>query len=127
MLVRIPWGVPSPTIAPAVAGRAPVAGALGLLLPTFPQDRNTLPSADELASTCRSAEAAGAGALWACDHLFWHGPALETLSALGVAAAATRRAAIGSCVLQLPLRNAAVVAKQAAALQHLSGGRMVLG
>src|SRR5664280_1522630 len=25
-------------------------------------------------------ECAGAGALWACDHLFWHGPCLESLS-----------------------------------------------
>ena len=69
----------------------------------------------------------GAGALWACDHVFWHGPALEALSALGVAAAATRHAAVGTCVLQLPLRHPPSVAKEAAALAHLSGGRLVLG
>jgi len=62
-----------------------------------------------------------------CDHLFWHGPALEALSALGVAAAATRHVAVGTCVLQLPLRHAPSVAKEAAALAHLSGGRLVLG
>jgi alkanesulfonate monooxygenase SsuD/methylene tetrahydromethanopterin reductase-like flavin-dependent oxidoreductase (luciferase family) len=44
-----------------------------------------------------------------------------------VAATATRRTALGSCVLQLPLRRPAAVAKQAAALQLLSGGRFVLG
>ena len=27
-----------------------------------------------LAAVCRSAEQLGADALWACDHLFWHGP-----------------------------------------------------
>jgi alkanesulfonate monooxygenase SsuD/methylene tetrahydromethanopterin reductase-like flavin-dependent oxidoreductase (luciferase family) len=40
---------------------------------------------------------------------------------------ATTRAAVGTCVLQLPLRHPPAVAKQASALQHLSGGRLVLG
>jgi alkanesulfonate monooxygenase SsuD/methylene tetrahydromethanopterin reductase-like flavin-dependent oxidoreductase (luciferase family) len=35
--------------------------------------------------------------------------------------------ALGSCVLQLPLRDAAAVAKQAATLQHLADGRFILG
>ena len=65
--------------------------------------------------------------MWACDHLYWHGPALEAMSALGVAAGATTHAAIGTCVLQLPLRSAPSVAKEAAALAHLSEGRFVLG
>jgi len=52
---------------------------------------------------------------------------LECLTVVSVAATATTRAAIGSCVLQLPLRSPAVVAKQAATLQVLSGGRLVLG
>jgi alkanesulfonate monooxygenase SsuD/methylene tetrahydromethanopterin reductase-like flavin-dependent oxidoreductase (luciferase family) len=113
-----------PALAP---GTAPDTGRLGLILPTFPQDRADLPGAAALAALCRGAEAAGAGTLWACDHLFWHGPALESLSALGVAASATHHAAIGTCVLQLPLRHAPSVAKEAAALAHLSGGRLVLG
>src|SRR5580698_9936873 len=103
------------------------ATSLGLILPTFPQDRAELPSAAVLSDLCRRAETGGAAALWACDHLYWHGPALEALSALGVAAAATSRAAIGTCILQLPLRHATSVAKEAAALAHLSGGRLVLG
>jgi alkanesulfonate monooxygenase SsuD/methylene tetrahydromethanopterin reductase-like flavin-dependent oxidoreductase (luciferase family) len=102
-------------------------GALGLILPTFPQRRPDLPSAASLAALCQGAEAAGAGTLWACDHLFWHGPALETLTALGVAAGATTRAALGTGVLQLPLRHAPSVAKEAAGLSHVSGGRLVLG
>ncbi len=112
---------------PADARRAPDTGTLGLILPTFPQDRAELPGAASLAELCRAAEAGGAGALWVCDHIFWHGPALEALSALGVAAGATSHAAIGTCVLQLPLRHAPSVAKEAAALAHLSGGRLVLG
>ncbi len=76
---------------------------------------------------CQRAEATGADSLWAVDHLFWPHPINECLTTLTLAAAATRRPTLGSCVLQLPLRQPAAVAKQAAALQHLSGGRFVLG
>ncbi len=120
--------MPSPPLAtPTRVVAGPDVGTLGLILPTFPQDRTVLPSAAVLADLCRRAEVGGAGALWVCDHLFWHGPALEALSALGVAATATRRAAIGTCILQLPLRHAPAVAKEAASLDHLSSGRLVLG
>jgi alkanesulfonate monooxygenase SsuD/methylene tetrahydromethanopterin reductase-like flavin-dependent oxidoreductase (luciferase family) len=74
-----------------------------------------------------AAEAAGATALWACDHLYWSGPCLDALSALTVAATATRSATVGTCVLQLPLRRLPVVAKQVSSLQALSGGRFILG
>ncbi len=76
---------------------------------------------------CQQAEAAGADSLWAVDHLFWPHPISECLTTLAIAAAATRHAFLGSCVLQLPLRQPAAVAKQATALQHLSGGRFILG
>ena len=76
---------------------------------------------------CRDAETAGADALWAIDHLFWPRPLLECLTVLAVAATATSRTALGSCVLQLPLRSPTAVAKQAATLQLLSDGRFVLG
>jgi alkanesulfonate monooxygenase SsuD/methylene tetrahydromethanopterin reductase-like flavin-dependent oxidoreductase (luciferase family) len=80
-----------------------------------------------VAEVCRRAQAAGADSLWATDHLFWPHPIAEPLTTLAVAAAATTRPALGTCVLQLPLRRPAVVAKQATALQLLSGGRFVLG
>ncbi|HEX4244045.1 MAG TPA: LLM class flavin-dependent oxidoreductase [Acidimicrobiales bacterium] len=137
-----------PTVRPATP-----LGPVGLILPTFPQSiqpswsgvspsGRTTGSTDssrapgppdagdplvELAETCRAAEAAGVDALWATDHLFWHGPALECMTALTVAATATRRAILGTCVVQLPLRQARAVAKQAASLQSLTQGRMVLG
>jgi alkanesulfonate monooxygenase SsuD/methylene tetrahydromethanopterin reductase-like flavin-dependent oxidoreductase (luciferase family) len=76
---------------------------------------------------CRQAEAAGAAALWAVDHLYWPRPMLECLTALTVAATATERATIGSCVVQVPLRSPAALAKQAGTLQTLTGGRFVLG
>jgi alkanesulfonate monooxygenase len=75
----------------------------------------------------RTAENAGATGLWACDHLFWHRPLLEPLTSLAVAATASTTATLGTCVLQLPLRSPAVVARQAATLQVLSEGRFILG
>jgi alkanesulfonate monooxygenase SsuD/methylene tetrahydromethanopterin reductase-like flavin-dependent oxidoreductase (luciferase family) len=117
-------------------------GPIGLVLPTFVQDTvppwaaadgpsgDPSPAADplaELAGVCSRAEQLGADALWACDHLFWHGPALECVVALTVAATATTRATLGTCVMQLPLRRGADVAKQAATIQSLSQGRFVLG
>jgi len=123
-------------------------GPVGLILPTLPQNTSaawgagpagptgsrvegSLPGSDSpitgFAAMCQQAETLGASALWATDHLFWHGPHLECMMALTVAATATQRARVGTCVMQLPLRRASSVAKQAAALQHLSGGRFVLG
>jgi len=84
-------------------------------------------SARELVEVCRRAEAAGADSLWAVDHLFWPHPIAEAMTTLAVAATATTGPTLGTCVLQLPLRQPAAVAKQATALQILSGGRFVLG
>jgi alkanesulfonate monooxygenase SsuD/methylene tetrahydromethanopterin reductase-like flavin-dependent oxidoreductase (luciferase family) len=116
-------------------------GPLGLIIrPVAPADvpghrsRTTGTTPDRTSSTtrwitetCRQAEALGADALWATDHLFWGQPTLECMTSLAVAATATTRATLGTCILQLPLRRPPVVAKQATALQLLSSGRFVLG
>jgi alkanesulfonate monooxygenase SsuD/methylene tetrahydromethanopterin reductase-like flavin-dependent oxidoreductase (luciferase family) len=110
---------------------------IGLILPATLQDElpddagstfgSNTGSARALFDLCQRAEATGADSLWAVDHLFWPHPINECLTTLTIAAAATRRATLGSCILQLPLRHPAAVAKQVTALQHLSGGRFVLG
>jgi alkanesulfonate monooxygenase SsuD/methylene tetrahydromethanopterin reductase-like flavin-dependent oxidoreductase (luciferase family) len=89
--------------------------------------RTTSGTAADVAELCRRAEATGADSIWAVDHLFWPHPLDEAMMRLAIAAGATRRATLGTCVLQLPLRHPAAVAKQATALQLLSGGRFVLG
>jgi alkanesulfonate monooxygenase len=61
------------------------------------------------------------------DHVYWPHPINECLTTLTIAAAATRHVTLGSCILQLPLRQPGAVAKQVTALQHLSGGRFILG
>src|SRR5262249_31430457 len=52
---------------------------------------------------------------------------LDPLMLLAVAAACTRRIELGTAVLLVTLRAAAVVARQASTLHHLSGGRLALG
>jgi alkanesulfonate monooxygenase SsuD/methylene tetrahydromethanopterin reductase-like flavin-dependent oxidoreductase (luciferase family) len=84
-------------------------------------------TAADLTEICQLAEATGADSLWAVDHLFWPQPMNESLTTLAIAAAATRRPTLGTCVLQLPLRQPTALAKQASALQLLSGGRFILG
>jgi len=116
-------------------------GSVGLILPTIPWQEipggsgttegatttHTTGVTDRLRTIVSAAEQAGASGLWACDHLFWHRPLLEPLTSLAVAATASTSATLGTCVLQLPMRNPAAVARQAGTLQLLSGGRFVLG
>ena len=52
---------------------------------------------------------------------------LEPLTALGLVAGVTERARLGTTVLVLPHRHPVLAAKMLATLDHLSGGRVILG
>jgi probable F420-dependent oxidoreductase len=54
-------------------------------------------------------------------------PHFETMTALGALAADTRRARLGCLVLYPGYRNPALLARAATTLDHLSGGRFVMG
>jgi alkanesulfonate monooxygenase SsuD/methylene tetrahydromethanopterin reductase-like flavin-dependent oxidoreductase (luciferase family) len=53
--------------------------------------------------------------------------AVDPWVALAVAACSTRTVRLGTLVTPLPRRRPVVVARQTATLDHLSGGRLVLG
>lgn len=101
------------------------AAHLGLCLSEFPLDadgrwRNT-------AEVVERVEATGVDGLWLADHILWHSPAIDAQSTLPVLAAHARTLTIGSCVLQLPLRDPVTVAKTMVNTQMMAPGRVVCG
>lgn len=85
------------------------------------------PDADHYRRIAEAAEAAGFDSLWASDHVAFHHPLLDVTVALTTFAAATERVKLGAGVLLLPLRAPALVAREFASLDYLSGGRVILG
>ena len=67
---------------------------------------------------------------WGYDSVFWpdhFGPQWEPVAALAAAAAVTRRLKVGSLVYGIDYRHPIVLAKAAATIQLLSGGRHEFG
>lgn len=94
----------------------------------------------------RSVEAAGFDSIWFPDHThlpvggssrwpwdptqkapLYYAEIFDVFVALTAAASATRRVRIGSAVCVLPQRDPIVAAKQAASIDRLSGGRLMVG
>lgn len=98
---------------------------LGLVLTVFTAD-----PAKPLASSGRAA-AAGYDAVFASDHLFPPGapdrPSLEPYTLLAAIAAVNPGLGVGVLVTRAGFRPIGMVAKQAAGLDHVTGGRAVLG
>jgi hypothetical protein len=92
------------------------------------------PNADvrRMADLARAAEEAGWDGVFVDDHLTARSergpePAANAWIALAAIAAATRRVRLGPMVAALPRRRPWQVASEAVTLDHLSGGRLVLG
>jgi alkanesulfonate monooxygenase SsuD/methylene tetrahydromethanopterin reductase-like flavin-dependent oxidoreductase (luciferase family) len=98
---------------------------LGLSLPMFTPDVGR-----PLTAAARAA-AAGFDGVFAPDHLFPPGapgrPALEPFAILAAVAACHPELSVGTLVSRASLRPAGILAKQAAALDQMSGGRGILG
>jgi probable F420-dependent oxidoreductase len=91
------------------------------------------PTADHILRVAQAAEASGYTSVWASDHILIpsgfprYGILYEALTTIAWLAAKTSRIRVGTSILVLPMRNAILAAKQAATLDDLSGGRVVLG
>jgi probable F420-dependent oxidoreductase len=112
---------------------------LGLALPHYDQgfpDAGAL-TFERVAGYAERAEAAGLAELWVSDH-FWlnldryGGPpgrrgSLECWTTLSALAMRTQRVRLGSLVMAVGFRPPTLLAKMAATLDQLSGGRLDLG
>lgn len=81
----------------------------------------------DLPTAARHAEDLGFDSVWHGDHLAIGTPTLDCVVALAAAAAATRRIRLGASVFVPAIRPLVWAAKQIASLQHVSGGRLLLG
>jgi probable F420-dependent oxidoreductase len=86
-----------------------------------------LPDPGRFRALAELAEELGYDGIWAGEHLSFHNPILDLGVALAAFATVTRRIRIGAAVVLVPLRHPSLVAKQAASLDYLSDGRLVLG
>lgn len=81
---------------------------------------------EQLLEFARRGEAAGFSSLGTLDRLIY--PGYEPLTALAAAAAVTDRIPLVTTVLLAPYRlNAVLLAKEAASVHRISGGRLTLG
>ncbi len=77
--------------------------------------------------TLRCAEDLGFDSAWVQDQVAGDVPLLESMSLLAYAAAVTERLRLGVSVVVLPIRNAPQLAKSVGTIDHMSGGRIILG
>ncbi len=87
----------------------------------------------ELREMCVGAEAAGFDSVWVGDHLLYRGDdrpergPLDAWSVLAALAASTERVELGPLVTCTGFRPPGLLARTAAAVDDISGGRLVLG
>ena len=102
----------------------------GVNLPNY----SSLGQRDAMIAIAERADALGYSSLWTSDHILLpselpdpYGNLLESLTTLSYLAARTEHIRLATGVLVLPQRDPLIVAKQAATVHHLSGGRLTLG
>ncbi len=101
----------------------------------FTDEKVEFSSIEAISTMARTMESAGFDATYVTDHpapssrwLAGGGhPTLDPFVALSVAATATTKLHLQTHIIVLPYRNPFVTAKSVVSLDHLSGGRMILG
>jgi alkanesulfonate monooxygenase SsuD/methylene tetrahydromethanopterin reductase-like flavin-dependent oxidoreductase (luciferase family) len=96
----------------------------GVIIPNFGEyfDPRTL------AALARDAEEAGWDGFFLWDHVVaWPTPMVDPWIALSAIALATDRIRLGPLVTPLPRRRPTKLARETVSLDHLSGGRLILG
>jgi probable F420-dependent oxidoreductase len=97
---------------------------LGIALPHRSPDPVGM---ETVAAVARQAEALGFRDLWVTENTLDHVTCFDPVVVLTWAAAVTRTIRLGCAVVVLPVHDPRMVAHQWATLDHLSGGRAVLG
>lgn len=101
--------------------------AFGLLLPTREAVMSqATPDFGKIYALAERAEALGFDSIWVGDSVLAR-PRFEPLTTLAAMAARTKRVKIGTAVLLPALRQPVVLANEIANLDHVSGGRLILG
>jgi alkanesulfonate monooxygenase SsuD/methylene tetrahydromethanopterin reductase-like flavin-dependent oxidoreductase (luciferase family) len=107
----------------------------GIQLPVVETDRHDAPRWSEILHLARRVEDLGVDSVWVPDHLLFRRPGAvrpthgvwEGWSLVAALAAATGRITIGTLVVCTAFRHPALLARMAATVDEISGGRFILG
>jgi probable F420-dependent oxidoreductase len=108
---------------------------VGVTLPVGGNDGpdGGMPVWADVRAMAAAAEESGLDSVWLADHFFYRAPdgttygMHEAWTLLSAVAAVTNRVELGTMVLCASFRDPGLVAKMAAAIDEVSGGRLILG